>query len=471
MTKKKGKVEDFTPLHELNEATRIEQAREILEKEKVDESKWSVTSFLMGVAEQHAIDNGVKLDEDNVTGDIDVLARMTAPMITRGFAQTSAMEICGVFPMSTDQGKIAYMQNFYTNDSAVPSKPSETQILILADASAFAVAGVIEGDSAGTNPTATVLYIEDNSMLIKITTAGTGFVVGMDVDNASAFSSAETTISSVMSSEIGLSIFKDYMAFSTIADAEAASTTIKEIELSVDLANVTAVDHELRIRYTKQFNARLRDNYGEDADSLTDSIGIMAFRQSLNKEIFSRVLSASTTGGTYAWNFTSVAGRWEEEKVKTLVTALNFRQADILTANFMEGGTFGVIDPITFAFLKSYGHIDTSVLAGGMAQPMKNPFVGILNGSLRMYVNPWLQTRTISVGMKDFSGDKSADTRAGIFFHPYLAIDIQRTVDASTGQNVKYLWSMYGFTDHPLTASSGSNDFFRRINCSNLPHY
>ena len=108
---------------------------------------------------------------------------------------------------------------------------------------------------------------------------------------------------------------------------------------------------------------------------------------------------------------------------------------------------------------------------GGMAQPMKNPFVGVLNGSFRVYVNPWLKARTISMGMKDFSGDPEAETRAGLFFHPYLGIDITKTVLDANGQPVKFLWSMYGFTHHPLAATTGNQDFFRRVNVTNLPSY
>ena len=459
------------PLHEMCAQDRIEEMKPVLEKHGVPEQNHAMATYMMGVAEKHCEDNGIDLNEENIHGNVEVLARMMKPMITRGFAQSSATEICGVWPMKTDQGKIAYMRNYYTNDEATPATAAEGKILILADASAFAVGDSIVGNSAGVDPVGTVLYKEDNTVFVKVTTAGTGFVASMEVDDAAVFSAAETTISAVYNSEIGVSVFREYTKFATIAAAEAATTTIKEVELGVDLANVEAEDHELRIRYTKQFNAKMRDNYGLDADTLTDSIGVMALRQELNRRVFYEVLSASDLGGIFTWDYDDADGRWEEEKIKTLLTYLNFRSADILSANFMEAGTFLVIDPVTYAFFKSYGMLDTSGVAGGMAQPMKNPFVGVLNGAFRVYVNPWLRTRTISMGMKDFSNDPEANTRAGIFFHPYLGIDVTKTIRDANGQPVKFLWTMYGFTQHPLAATVGTNDFFRRVNVDNLPSY
>ena len=444
-----------------------------------DDRKKKILAYMYAVNENDAEVAGVdfeKLDETagNTTADVNVLAKMMSPIITRGFGQASAMEICGTWPLKTDQGRIAYMRNFYTNDQANPVRTPSDAVsglnlgigMVVADASAFAVGGAITSDGGATG---VVRFINSNSMFVEVT-AGT-FAVGDNLDNANPYVGAETTCSEVYSSEIAHNVFGRYTQFASIYAGEIATTTIKEAEIGIDLMNVQADSHKIRMRYTNEFTHRLRDYYGIDADALTDSCASLAFRQGLNRDVFDRVFALGTTGGTSGWDYVNdTDGRWEEEKIKTLMTTLNFRSADILNANFMIPGNYIIVDPIIYAFFVSYGYLDTTMLPGGMAQPMKNAFVGILNGSFRVYVNPWLRQRTIVMGSKDFSGEESAETRAGLFFHPYLALDVTKTIQDSSGQPVKFFQSFYGFTSHPFSATVGTNDFFRRINVTQLPN-
>jgi len=104
-----------------------------------------------------------------------------------------------------------------------------------------------------------------------------------------------------------------------------------------------------------------------------------------------------------------------------------------------------------------------------MANIMMNPFGGILNGVFRVYVNVFETSTVIDMGCKDFSGGPAAETKAGGFFCPYLTFAEYETIKDETGQPVSFFESFYAFKNHPMAASSGNNDFFRRIVISNLP--
>lgn len=444
----------------------------LFEKNEIKDNKIKkVLAYMLAVNENDAEGAGVDLDKlnetaGNTTADINVLAKMMTPIITRGFGQASAMEICGTWPLKTDQGRIAYMRNFYTNDQANPVSQTTGFGLIVADASSFVVGGAITSDGGAVG---IVRFINSNSLFVDVS-AGT-FAVGDNLDNANPYAAAETTLSEVYTSEIAHNVFGRYTQFASIYLGETATTNIKEAEIGIDLLNVQADSHKIRMRYTNEFTHRLRDYYGIDADALTDSCASLAFRQGLNRDVFDRVYALGTTGGTSVWDYVAdTDGRWEEEKIKTLMTNLNFKSADILNANFMIPGNYIVIDPIMYAFFASYGYIDTTALAGGIAQPMKNAFVGVLNGMFRVYVNPWIRTRTVIMGSKDFSGEESSETRAGLYFHPYLALDVTKTIQSSSGQNVKFFTSFFGFTAHPFSTSVGTNDFFRRVDVTSLPN-
>lgn len=449
--------------------------------EVTDKQKQKILSYMLAVNENDVVEGtGVDLDNlqetaGNTTADVNVLARMMNPIIMRGFGQSSAIEICGTWPMKQDQGRIAYMRNFYTNDQADPlTTPSDAisgqnvGIAVVVDNSApFAVADGVTSESGATG---TIRYIESNTLLIEWTNATT-FDIGDGLEIGAWTNNPDADITEVFSSEITHNVFGRYAEFASIYAGEIATTTIKECEIGVDLMNVNADSHKMRMRYTNEFTHRLRDYYGLDADTLTDSCATLAFRQGLNRNVFDRCFDLGTAGGLHGWDYIDDSdGRWEEEKIKTLMTFLNFRSTDILSANFMVQGSFIIVSPLMYSFFVSYGYLDTSVLPGGMAQPMKNAFVGILNGTLRVYVNPWLRGANIVMGSKDFSGEDASETRAGLFFHPYLGLDVVKTIQDQSGQPVKFFTSFFGFTSHPFSDTVGANDFFRRAVVTRLPN-
>ena len=450
---------------------------------KLDTRTQRILSRMIAENESWLVNNQ-KVDMDNLpetpllnetagqtTADINVIAKLMMPIITRGFGQTSAIEICGTWPLKQDQGRIPYMRHYYTNDQANPLTTPEDGTsgqnvgigLVVGNGALFAVGNPIIN---GAGATGVVRYIEGNSLFVELTAGA--FAVG---DNVSVAGGADTPVFESWSSEVAHNVFAQYPRFATIYQGEIAVTDIKEAQIGLDLMNVQADSHKLRIRYTFEFVHRMRDYYNADGEALLENTASLVFSQGLNKDVFNRAFTAGTVGGTSGWDYVADSdGRFEEEKIKGMMTMLNFRSADLLNSNFMLDGSFLIVDPIILAFFNSYGYVDTSMLPGGMAQPMKNAFCGILNGKFRLYCNPWLRSRTIIVGCKDFSGDSDAETRAGIFFHPYRALDSIQTIQDQTGQPVKYYTSFYGFTNHPFSATVSGNDFFRRVNITSLPN-
>lgn len=463
-----------TPLHEMQSEERLKMAKPILEAEGItDPTKQEVISFLMGVQESHFVAkypdaNREAINEanGNLTSDVEVLAKMMQPMITRGFGQSAAIEIAGTWPMKTDQGKYAYMYNNYTNDQANPVKPADSQVLVLASATGFAVGGDIT--SSGTAE-GTVRIVSDNTLFVEVT-AGT-FAIGDSVDNANPYVAEATTVSAVYTPEIAQNVFPEYTKFASIVAGENATTTIKEVEINIGLQSVNAENHKLRMRYTEEFTAKVRDNYGIDVDALTNSVGSMSFKQELNRRVFKEQEDLAVLGGISSWDYDSdTDGRWEEEKIKTLMTNLNFKSSEIYSANFMIPGDYIVVDPIMYAFFSSYGYVDSTRLPNGIADHMTNAYVGNLNSTFRCYVNPWKRNRKIDMGSKDFSGGYGSQARAGLFFNPYLGLSTTSTIQDASGQPVKFFSSMYTFSSHPFSSTMGSNDFNREVNVTSLPN-
>ena len=142
-----------------------------------------------------------------------------------------------------------------------------------------------------------------------------------------------------------------------------------------------------------------------------------------------------------------------------------------MQVNQIIGGTYIIVNPVVYASLLASGFMDTRKVPNGYANAYVNPYVGDLAGYFRVYVNVWERENVILMGAKDFSGTLEAQTKAGAFFCPYLTFGEVSTIRDANGQPVSFFESFYDFVSHPMSqlVSVTGNDFFRKINVTNLP--
>jgi hypothetical protein len=101
-----------------------------------------------------------------------------------------------------------------------------------------------------------------------------------------------------------------------------------------------------------------------------------------------------------------------------------------------------------------------------------NTFAGVLNGRLRVYIDPYAGSNYMVVGYK---GASAFD--AGLFYCPYVPLQMVRAVDPNTFQPKIGFKTRYGMVANPFaegtTAGVGaitqdSNVYYRRLLVSNL---
>ena len=445
--------------------TAVEKYSNVLEGAGIENEfqKREIVATLIENQEKNLAD----LAETNVTGDVSVMDKLFIPMISRAFKQLAPLEIFGNFVMKADTGKAFYMTNHYTNSEDYPVKPADGVFLIVADSSSFTDNGDIS--STGDAGVGKVRFIESLNNILFVEIISGSFAAGDSVDNTASFVGAETTVSSVHNSEMGMTLLADYGKFASLALGEAASTNMEEVELKIDSFDVSAEPHKIKSRYTRELLRRLKDYHGLNGKRLISSLGADALAGGINKSCFNLVKTNSITGGIKTWDYDVADGRYEREKYDNLIAGLMRVSNELLQANHLVMGNYIIVDPITHASLLASGKLDTSMLPGKMANPMMNPFVGVLNGMFRVYVNVFETSTVIDMGCKDFTGGPEAETKAGAFFCPYLTFAEYETVKDDSGQPVSFFESFYAFESHPLAATTGNNDFFRRIVISNLP--
>ena len=435
-------------------------------------NKYGVKSSLRP-ALGHLIENQFKrlndmkqLSETNVSGDVAKIEKNIMPMLIRGWQAMVAPELLGHQPLNADQGVFFYRQIFYTGDSANAVKPASGTILILADATNFPAGTAIATNGAGAGK-GTVRFKEDNTIFVELT-SGT-FAAGDSVDDANPYVAEVTTVSAVYQPEVAMYVFKNLSGFSTIANGEAATTAIKELELAIGKDTVTAISHKYRLKYTFELLNSLRDYHSLNGEQILDSSTSEALAQEMNQSVFGNIDTWATAGGVTAYTYSSADGRWEIEKYKNLIAKLCRQSASIQVQSKMGLGNYIVIDPTTWARLSCFDFLDTSMIPGGIADPNTNAFVGVLAGRFRVYVNSYQLTESINMGYKDFSGSPDSETKAGAFFCPYLPVHSVGTIDNGNGQPVKYYTTFYNTKLHPFATKNGGNAFFRKMTLSGLP--
>ena len=82
-----------------------------------------------------------------------------------------------------------------------------------------------------------------------------------------------------------------------------------------------------------------------------------------------------------------------------------------------------------------------------------NTFAGTLNGRIKVYIDPYAQTDYITVGYK---GTNAYD--AGIFYCPYVPLQMVKAVGEDTFQPKIGFKTRYGMASNPFVGATPANN-------------
>jgi hypothetical protein len=102
-----------------------------------------------------------------------------------------------------------------------------------------------------------------------------------------------------------------------------------------------------------------------------------------------------------------------------------------------------------------------------------NTFAGVLNGRYRVYIDPYAGSNYLVVGYK---GSSAFD--AGLFYCPYVPLQMVRAVGENSFQPKIGFKTRYGMVSNPFADGSAAttqgaltqntNKYYRRVRVSNL---
>ena len=269
-------------------------------------------------------------------------------------------------------------------------------------------------------------------------------------------------------------------------DAEAlgdgAGDDFAQMSFSIEKVSVTAKSRALKAEYTTELAQDLKAIHGLDAETELANMLSAELLAEINREVIRTVYSNAVAGsqGGVAVNGTfnldvDANGRWSVEKFKGLMFQIE-KEANQIAKDTRRGkGNMIVCSSDVASALQMAGVLDyTPALNSNNLNPddTGNTFAGVLNGRFRVYIDPYAGANYMVVGYK---GSSAFD--AGLFYCPYVPLQMVRAVGENSFQSKLGFKTRYGMVSNPFaqgaTVGSGAlaantNVYYRRTAVSNL---
>ena len=376
-------------------------------------------------------------------------------LVRRAMPNLIAYDIAGVQPMTGPTGLIFAMRSRYTSQTGNEALFDEADTDFSArNAAGDSTSGQTPGGQAGANP--------------GVLNSGPGsYTKGEAMTTATAE-----------------------------ALGDSANNAFAEMAFSIEKSTVTARSRALKAEYTMELAQDLKAIHGLDAETELANILSAEILAEINREVVRTIYinaekGASANTGTINTTTegifdldTDSNGRWSVERFKGLMFQVE-REANAIAQRTRRGkGNILITSSDVASALQMAGVLDyTPALNNNLnVDDTGNTFAGVLNGRFKVYIDPYSANQAAKqyfvVGYK---GTSPYD--AGIFYCPYVPLQMVRAVGQDTFQPKIGFKTRYGLVANPFAetgaasgavsavndaGSANSNRYYRRVQVANL---
>ena len=427
--------------------------------EITDHHRRAVTAAILenqekAIAEERAASAGF-LSENaargaNNTGSVNNFDPVLISLVRRAMPNLIAYDICGVQPMNGPTGLIFAMKSRYqggsTSNREALFNEAETQF---------------SGDSGGTH----------------------------DSDNPSGFNDDSDGIDSE-----GARLTALAAGGMPTADAEAlgraGGSSFNEMGFTIERQTVTAKSRALKAEYTLELAQDLKAIHGLNAEAELANILSTEILAEINREVIRTIYKVAEPGaqqnvatpGTFDLDVDS-NGRWSVEKFKGLIFQIE-RDANAIAQRTRRGkGNMILCSADVASALTMAGVLDyTPALNANLnVDDTGNTFAGVLAGKYKVYIDPYSANLPNATGSQYYvAGYKgSSPYDAGLFYCPYVPLQMVRAVGENTFQPKIGFKTRYGIVANPFAEGAApvnnpgrlqtnANRYYRRVKVQNL---
>jgi len=430
LVKKWSAILEHTSAPAISDNYRKEVTAILLENQEREMGQYASA---MGTLSEAAPANAVGSYPD--TGGVAKFDPVLISLVRRAMPQMIAYDICGVQPMTQPTGLIFAMKSKYTSQGGTEA-----------------------------------LFNEANPGF----SAGAAAVTGTNPVNGSYTN--QTGVSTAAGEDFG------------------GATTLNQMAFSIEKTSVTAVTRALKAEYSIELAQDMKSIHGLDAEGELSNILSSEILAEINREVVRNVYitarpgaiaGTTATAGTFDLDV-DANGRWSVEKFKGLMFQIE-REANVIAQQTRRGrGNFiicssDVASALAMAGILDYAPALQAANAGIHVDEATSTFAGVLNGKYKVYIDPFSANGGANPQyfVAGYKGTSPFD--AGMFYCPYVPLQLVRAVDPSTFQPKIAFKTRYGMVSNPFvtldnggtnmaagTSQTTGNMYYRRVAVTNI---
>ena len=339
-----------------------------------------------------------------------------------------------------------------------------------------------------TGPTGLIFAMRSSYSSANITAgASEAFFNEANTGFGGAGTAAQTTLAVGAAADANGAFVGNAAAYAALTTAAAEDLTFKEMAFSIEKVTVTAKTRALKAEYSIELAQDLKAVHGLDAETELANILSAEILAEINREVVRTIYGTAkqgcAVGTTNVGSFnldTDSNGRWMVEKVKGLAFQIE-REANTIAKTTRRGkGNVLIVSSDVASALAMAGILDyQSALQSQVnltVDDTGNTFAGTLFGRIKVYIDPYAPTSASSeFAVVGYKGSNAYD--AGLFYCPYVPLQMVRAVDTTNFQPKIGFKTRYGLVANPFAEGTSqgagalnvlSNNYYRAFKIQNL---
>jgi len=416
-----------------------------------DPYKKAVTALVLENQQQAMAQDRQQLNETidgptNVTGSaVANFDPILISLVRRALPNLIAYDVAGVQPMTGPTGLIFAMRARYTNQGGTEAFYNEANTAfsgVTSVANPYGFRGTAVTD-VGTNPVADL--------------SANAYTTGI----------ARTTATAEFLGSDSNAIFQQ-MAF------------------SIEKVTVTAQSRALKAEYSLELAQDLKAIHGLDAETELSNILSTEILSEINREVIRTIYTTAVVGAQYGTTTagyfdldTDSNGRWSVERFKGLIFQIE-RDANVIAKQTRRGkGNVLIVSSDVASAMAMAGVLQytPALQADLQVDDTGNTFAGLLHGRIKVYIDPYFGGYTSNQELVTVGYKGSSPYDAGLFYCPYVPLQMVRAVDQFTFQPKIGFKTRYGMVANPFAEGAGvglgqlnarTNKYYRIFGVKNL---
>jgi len=262
--------------------------------------------------------------------------------------------------------------------------------------------------------------------------------------------------------------------------ADTDTGMFNQMAFSIEKVTVTAQSRALKAEYSLELAQDLKAIHGLDAETELSNILSTEILAEINREVIRTIYTCAVNGAQYGTTTAGVFdldtdsnGRWSVERFKGLIFQIE-RDANVIAKQTRRGkGNVLIVSSDVASAMAMAGVLQytPALQADLQVDDTGNTFAGLLHGRIKVYIDPYFGGYTSNQELVTVGYKGTSPYDAGLFYCPYVPLQMVRAVDQYTFQPKIGFKTRYGMVANPFATgltTGRSNVYYRIFQVKNL---